>query len=95
MKIKLLTAVCVIALIMSGTTPALAQDEDVAMLADITVVRPICLVGTIIGSAFFVVSLPIAAASKSVKRSKQMLVEKPAKATFTRRLGDMDALMDY
>ena len=46
-----------------------------------------------LGSAIFVVALPVAAISKSVKKTADTLVAKPAKATFTRPLGDMDALI--
>jgi len=49
----------------------------------------------VVGSAVFVVALPAALFSKSVKKTADALVVKPAKATFTRPLGDMDALTDY
>lgn len=62
------------------------------MVADAIVVRPVCLAATVVGSAFFVVALPFSAMSKSVKRTGQVLVAKPARATFTRPLGDMQAL---
>ena len=62
--------------------------------ADALVVRPVCLVATVIGSAVFVVALPWAAASGSIKKAAHALVVRPAAATFTRPLGDMDALMD-
>ena len=64
------------------------------MATDALVIRPACLVATVVGSAFFVVSLPVAALSKSVKKTANALVVKPANATFTRPLGDMDALVD-
>ncbi len=62
--------------------------------ADALVVRPACLVATVVGSAVFVVALPWAAASKSVKKTASTLIVKPANATFTRPLGDMDALKE-
>jgi hypothetical protein len=62
------------------------------MMVDVVVARPLCFAATVIGSVFFVVSLPIAATTKSVNRSAQALVVTPAKATFTRPLGDFDAL---
>ena len=40
------------------------------------------------------IALPWAAASRSIKETAQMLVIKPAQATFTRPLGDMDALLE-
>ena len=65
------------------------------MAADVLVVRPACLVATVVGSAVFVVALPAAAMSKSVKKAADTLVVKPANATFTRPLGDMEALKEY
>jgi hypothetical protein len=65
------------------------------MAADAIVVRPACLVATIVGSAVFVVALPAAAISGSVKKAANTLVVKPANATFTRPLGDMEALKEY
>jgi hypothetical protein len=62
--------------------------------ADALVVRPACFVATAVGSVVFVVALPWAAISKSVKRTANTLVVKPANATFTRPLGDMEALKD-
>jgi hypothetical protein len=96
MKTKVLTAVCVVVLLMSGTGRALAQeDPGVDMIADFLVVRPACLVATIVGSTFFVLSLPISAASGSVKQAKHILVCAPARATFSRPLGNMDELPGY
>ena len=60
--------------------------------ADALVVRPACLVATVVGSAVFVVALPWAAISKTVKKTADELVGKPANATFVRPMGDMDAL---
>jgi hypothetical protein len=93
MKIKLVTAICVLALGVFGSTPCSATDE-LDMMADVVLVRPFCLLATVVGSAFFVVSLPIAAASRSVDRSARMFVVRPARATFTRPLGDIEALHD-
>jgi len=42
-----------------------------------------------------VATLPLALVSKSVKKTANTLVVKPAQATFTRPLGDMDALVEY
>jgi len=45
---------------------------------------------TVVGSAVFVVTLPFAALSKSVKSTAHALVVVPAEATFSRPLGDFD-----
>ncbi len=93
MKTKLLTALCALALL-STTTPARAEDKTLDALADVALVRPGCLVATIGGTALFLVALPFAAASKSVKKTAHSLVTVPAQATFTRPVGDFDALED-
>ncbi len=95
MKTKIWTAACILALTFTTVSPAAAaEDTAFEMIADTIVVRPACLVATAVGSVFFVVSLPFAAASKSVKKTAKTLVVKPAKATFTRPVGDMDALFE-
>ena len=65
-----------------------------AMIADMVIGRPTCLAATAVGTAFFVVSLPFALISKSVKQTAHALVVVPAKATFTRPMGDFDSLGD-
>ena len=96
MRAKLLTAICLVAFTLCSVAPARALDNGgpFATAADALVVRPACLVATVVGSAVFVVALPWAAASKSVKKTADTLVTKPARATFTRPLGDMQAMMD-
>jgi hypothetical protein len=96
MKTKLITTVCALALVFGGAQSSFASEGDsVNMVADIVLVRPACLVATAAGSVFFVIALPIAAISKSTKKAANALVVQPAKATFTRPLGDMNALKDY
>jgi hypothetical protein len=65
-----------------------------AIVADVIVVRPACLVATAMGSALFVVCLPFAVVSGSVKATARSLVAKPARATFIRDLGDLSELED-
>jgi hypothetical protein len=95
MKPKLVTLLAAISLAL-GTTPARADadDEGAAMIADVVIARPVCLAATIVGSAFFVLVLPFAAATKSIHSTADALVVTPAKATFTRPLGDFDSLRD-
>jgi hypothetical protein len=95
MKAKLLTLVCAAVLLLGPAATGHAENTGFSMIADFLIIRPACLVATVAGSAFFVVSLPIAAISNSVKESAHALVVVPARATFTRPLGDVDALTDY
>ena len=96
MKKKLVTLVCVSVLSLASTTPCLASSDTGSLeaVADIFVVRPGCLVATVLGSAIFVVALPIAAISRSIPQTAQVLVVQPAKATFSRPVGDMSDLVD-
>lgn len=91
MKTKLLTAICALTLL-STATPALAQDKQLDVVIDAGLVRPSCFLVTVAGSALFVAVLPFAAMSKSVKKTEHTLVAEPAKATFTRPLGDFSTL---
>jgi len=94
MKTKPIIFLCVAALLLSqvNTASAAQNDEGAAMIVDVLIARPACLVATVIGSTFFVVALPFALVSNSVNRAADALVVKPAKATFTRPLGDFDSI---
>jgi hypothetical protein len=94
MKIKFLTVASALALTLGGTSRGLAQSGPTAVVVDVVVARPLCLAVTAVGSVFFVAALPFAAASDSVKETAEILVVKPAKATFIRKVGDLDALTD-
>ena len=92
MKTKVITNICTAAIILAAATPALAgsaRDPNV-VAADAVVMRPVLFAATVLGSAIFVVALPAAAISKSVKSTARALVVTPAQATFTRPLGDFD-----
>jgi hypothetical protein len=96
MKTKLIAIVCVLAVTFGSANSSFADDDPgMLMITDMVVIRPACFVATAIGSAFFVVSLPFSAMSRSTKKAAHALVTTPAKATFTRPLGDMDALLNH
>jgi hypothetical protein len=96
MKTRLLTVICVLAITFGGIAPSVASSESgpLEVIADVMVVRPGCFLATVIGSAVFVVCLPVAAISKSVDKTADVLVVKPAKATFSRPVGDLEGLED-
>ncbi len=97
MKKKLMTLACVLAISLGSVTPSVASESygSLEVIADIFLVRPGCFVATILGSAAFVVALPVAAISHSIPSTAHTLVVIPAKATFSRPVGDMSDLMDY
>ena len=92
MKTKLITTVCAAAIGLATTTPAFAAPERqaTAVAADAVIMRPALFATTVAGSAIFVAILPIAAISGSIRSTAHALVVAPAKATFTRALGDFD-----
>jgi hypothetical protein len=93
MKRKLLTVLCVCLVSLGGVNTSRASDDHaIDAIADVTIVRPGCFLATVIGSVFFVVALPFAAVSGSVKETANTLVVQPAKATFTRPIGDFTSL---
>jgi hypothetical protein len=65
------------------------------IVVDVALARPISFLATIGGSALFIVSLPIAAPSRSIDKVAHTLVIAPAKDTFTRPLGDFDDFLSY
>lgn len=60
---------------------------DLAMAGDILFVRPIGIVGTAVGTALFIVSVPFSAAGGNTKQAFKKMVAEPAKFTFKRPIG--------
>ena len=58
------------------------------MAVDAIIVRPLGLVATVLGSAFFIVSLPFSALGGNTQEAYERLIEDPAKFTFKRPLGE-------
>ena len=88
-------AIC-IAMLTAGSprTHAFEDHSFEAVAADVIVVRPLSFVATAIGSALFVVSLPVALVSRSTSQTAEALVLRPGRATFTRPIGDLSSLVD-
>jgi len=93
---------CILALVVASTSSSQGQDQPPtqdkpslpAKIADAVVVRPLSFASTVIGSAFFVIGLPVTSLMKKNKPAARALVTHPAWATFQRPLGDMDAMAD-
>ena len=84
-KIKILTVLCILA--MSLCSVPSSRGDELDAVGDVFLVRPGSFVATVVGSAVFVVALPFAAMSRSVKTTAQVLVIRPAQFTFTRPVG--------
>ena len=77
------------------TSTALAEEyfekEDPSgsmMMADLVFVRPIGIAATIIGSVFYVVTLPFSLLGGNPGEAGEALVKDPAAYTFKRPLGE-------
>jgi hypothetical protein len=85
------------ALVLTASAPSTSAFDDgsfEAVAADIIVVRPFSFVATLLGSALFVVSLPVAALSDSVADTTEALVLTPGRMTFTRPVGELSTIVD-
>jgi hypothetical protein len=79
--------------------PVLALDQEQIrrepstneVLADGLIARPLGLIGTVIGAAAFVVTLPFTIPSKTTDRAADALVARPARYTFKRPIGQLDS----
>ena len=93
MKTKSLILLCAVLIGLGNLNMCRADEENaIATITDVALVRPGCFVATLIGSAVFVVALPFAAASRSIRQTADTLVVGPARATFTRPVGDFSTL---
>jgi hypothetical protein len=93
MKLKLLSVICICLVSLGGMSTSRASQQDPLMVVgDVALARPGCFLATIVGSVVFVVALPFAATSGSVRATANTLVVTPARATFTRPLGDFSSI---
>lgn len=60
------------------------------MVADFAVMRPLGIGATVVGTAFFIVSLPFSALGKNTGKAWDKLVADPFNFTFARPLGEVD-----
>ena len=71
-----------------GYTQAVEEEPSaLAMAGDLILARPLLLVATVVGSVFYVVSLPFSLAGGNSVDAAKTLVVGPAAATFVRCLG--------
>ncbi len=90
---KKIIVVTLIASFLAASVPAFGYDGyDTApvMIFDVVIVRPVSLVATVLGTAFFIIALPFAATSGSVEPVAKSLVASPFMYTFQRPVGDFN-----
>ena len=64
------------------------EPSGAMMIFDFILVRPIGIVATVVGSVFYVISLPFSLMGNNSDEAVQALVKDPANYTFSRPLGD-------
>ena len=98
-KKSLVFLIAAVLLFTWAASPVLAKEKQsitgedrnaVSMMFDLVVLRPLGLVATVVGTAFFVVSLPFSILGGNTDEAANKLVVAPAKYTFTRPLGAED-----
>jgi len=96
---RALVAVSCVALLAAGSPASAGGDyatypsygeNGTDMAADLFIVRPIALVGAVLGAAMFVVTLPFTLTTQSTDEAARELLGKPLEYTFNRPLGDFD-----
>ena len=90
---KIIVTLFVAIALIAASGPAFGGDWE-AIPADILLVRPVTLVGTVVGTALFIVALPFSIPSGSVKTTANRLIVEPFKWTFTRPLGEFDEMRE-
>jgi hypothetical protein len=90
---KLKSLLCLFCAALVSLPAAAGERGPLAVVVDGVVVRPASLAVTILGSGLFLVTLPFSIPSKSTGKTADTLISYPARMTFTRPLGDLDALV--
>ena len=89
-RVALQAATLSLALVVPAVGQAQTIDETptmLAMVADVTLVRPVMLAVTAVGCVGWLVSLPFSAAGGNIHETAEVLVFGPAMTTFVRPVG--------
>jgi len=74
----------------TGQAAPVLGDRGTDMAVDLVLVRPLSIVGTLLGTAGFVIALPFTVPSGTVKEAGREWVVEPFEYTFHRPLGDFN-----
>ena len=81
--------------VLSFNLPAFAEDKSARnpsvgeIAGDILWIRPLGVIGTVIGATAYVISLPVTALLKKTDEAKESLITDPYNYYLKRPLGDM------
>jgi hypothetical protein len=76
--------------VLADDAGSVSGDRGTDMLVDAVVMRPLGLVGTVIGAVLTVATLPFTLPSGSAGDAAQAMIVEPAEYTFNRPLGDFN-----
>ena len=66
-----------------------AQEPDaMAMMVDVFPVRALSFCGMVIGTAFFLLTIPVSYIAGNYEEAAEKMIAEPARYTFTRPLGE-------
>jgi hypothetical protein len=68
--------------------PDAKEPDAVAMMVDVVPVRVLSFCGMVIGTAFFLVTIPVSYIAGNYEEAAEKMIAEPARYTFTRPLGD-------
>lgn len=85
------TALLTALVIITSAAPAYAEitQSDLVVL-DVALIRPVGIVSVVVGTALFILSLPVSIPSGSVGAAANSLVKDSFEYTFIRPVGDFD-----
>ena len=89
--IAIIAALLIVPFASTGLAEEYFEREDPSggeMMYDFIIVRPIGIAATVIGSVFYVVSLPFSLLGDNSGEAGEALVKEPAAYTFKRPLGE-------
>ena len=89
--IAIIAALLIVPFASTGLAEEYFEREDPSggeMMYDFIIVRPIGIAATVIGSVFYVVSLPFSLLGNNSGEAGEALVKDPAAYTFKRPLGE-------
>jgi len=90
LRTKLVMAVVMLAVSLPGVSLAesiTARPSGMEMIADVVLVRPLMIAGTVLGTGVFIVSLPFSALGGNAGEAANTLVATPFQSAFMRCLG--------
>ena len=87
--VKKACVILIALMIMFSSSAVFAQPDEIEVATDALILRPLGVAVLAGGSVTFIITLPIAAITKSVSTTAKVFVVDPFKFTFVRPIGDM------